>query len=346
MVANMMKAAPDFEFYLYARRPVEIPLAPGNWSLHLDARYARMPYVLWFQNRLPQILADDAIDVFWGQNHMLPLRLRRSCFRLLTVHDLTAVLFPHMMSNLGRVSSRLFYRAAARAADCVLADSQATARLARMCLGVDERRTRVVYLGCENGFGPVRVTQARTMVHERFGLPSTYLLTVGSIEPRKAHLTLLAALEAVPGVPVLAVVGNLGWHCRSIVAAIRRHEQSGRVRFLGPVSDADLAALYSAAKLLIYPSFYEGFGLPILEAMTCGCPALCRWSSSMPEVGGRAAAYFRGPGHGELASEIRRLLRDDAALTAMAEAGSLRARGFSFKRAADQVVGVLREQAT
>jgi glycosyltransferase involved in cell wall biosynthesis len=318
MVANMMKAAPDFEFYLYARRPVEIPLAPGNWSLHLDARYARMPYVLWFQNRLPQILADDAIDVFWGQNHMLPLRLRRSCFRLLTVHDLTAVLFPHMMSNLGRVSSRLFYRAAARAADCVLADSQATARLARMCLGVDERRTRVVYLGCENGFGPVRVTQARTMVHERFGLPSTYLLTVGSIEPRKAHLTLLAALEAVPGVPVLAVVGNLGWHCRSIVAAIRRHEQSGRVRFLGPVSDA----------------------------MTCGCPALCRWSSSMPEVGGRAAAYFRGPGHGELASEIRRLLRDDAALTAMAEAGSLRARGFSFKRAADQVVGVLREQAT
>jgi alpha-1,3-rhamnosyl/mannosyltransferase len=182
------------------------------------------------------------------------------------------------------------------------------------------------------------------MVAEKFGLPSDYLLTVGTIEPRKAHASLLSALETVPDAPVLVVVGNIGWHHGPIVAAIRHHERAGRARFLGRVTDADLAALYSAAKLTIYPSFYEGFGLPVLEAMSCGCPVLCRWSSSLPEVGGSAAAYFRGRGPENLASEIRRLLSDSARLEMMAAAGLQRAKEFNFRRAAEQVVGILRRE--
>jgi alpha-1,3-rhamnosyl/mannosyltransferase len=109
------------------------------------------------------------------------------------------------------------------------------------------------------------------------------------------------------------------------------------------VEDADLDALHSAAKLTICPSLYESFGLPVLEAMSCGCPVLCRWSSSLPEVGGSAAAYFRGRGPENLASEIRRLLSDSARLEMMAAAGLQRAMEFSFKRAAQQVVEILSE---
>ena len=344
MVANMMVVAPDIEFTLYANRPVEVSLPEGNWALHLDAQRARMPYALWFQQRLPQLLAADRVSAFWGQNQMLPLRLRDSCFRLLTVHDVTAVLFPHTMTLMGRVTSRLYFRKAVRAADWVLADSQATARLARVCLGAQASRISVIYPGCSREFTPVPRAQARAVVSSKFGLPPVYLLTVGNIEPRKVHVCLLSALETVPDAPVLAVVGGPAWRSRSIVAAIRIHERAGRVRFLGRVDDTDLAALYSAATLMIYPSLYEGFGLPILEAMRCGCPVLCRWSSSMPEVGGRVAAYFRGPGSKGLAAEMRRLLADDVALNAMAEAGLLRAKEFSYERAAQQVVGILREE--
>jgi len=346
MIANMMVVAPDIEFMLYANRPVEVSLPEGNWALHLDTQRARMPYALWFQQRLPRLLAADRVSAFWGQNQMLPLRLRDPCYRLLTVHDVTAVLFPDTMTLMGRATSQLYFRKAVSAADCILADSRATARLARLCLGADARRTVVIYPGCSSEFRRVPAAQARAVASSQFGLPPVYMLTVGSIEPRKAHLSLLSAIEAVANAPVLAIVGELGWRHRPIVAAIRSHERAGRVRFLGRVADADLAAIYSAAKMMVYPSLYEGFGLPILEAMACGCPVLCRWSSSLPEAGGSAVAYFRGRGPDDLSSVIRRLAFDDAALAALAEAGMLRAREFSYRQAAEQVVGILREGVT
>jgi glycosyltransferase involved in cell wall biosynthesis len=343
MLASMMAVAPEFEIILYSQRPVEIHLPEGNWQVRIDDRSARMPYPLWLQQRCPSLLAADRTDAFWGQNHMLPLELRHSCFRLLTVHDLTAVLFPHTMSKISRLTSRLYFREAVRAADWVLADSHATLRLTRVCLGADTGRTTVVYPGCSRDFAPVPKAQARALVSSKFGLPYSYLLTVGNIEPRKAHLSLLSALESVPNAPLLVIVGSLAWHSRSVMQAIKVHERAGRIRFLGRVDDSDLAALYSAAMLTVYPSYYEGFGLPILEAMSCGCPVLCRWSSSMPEVGGRAAAYFRGREPKILATAIQRLLSDDARLSAMSESGIARASRFSFGAAAEEVVRILCE---
>lgn len=338
----MMTVAPEVEIVLYGQHPTEVPLSHGSWRVCLDTRSGWMPYPLWLQRRCPSLLAADGIDVFWGQNQMLPLKLRGSCFRILTIHDVTAVLFPRTMTLAGRATSRLYFRRAVRVADCILTVSQATSRLACTYLGADERRLRVIYQGCYEGFSPAPRAQARAVVAAKFGLLSDYLLTVGNIEPRKAHLDLLSALELLPNAPVLAVVGGLGWYYRPIVAALGRNERAGRVRYLGRVEDDDLASLYNAAKLTIYPSLYEGFGLPVLEAMSCGCPVLCRWSSSLPEVGGAAAAYFRG-GKENLAAEIQRLLSDNARLDAMSQAGLVRAGRFGFRRAAEEVVRILRE---
>ena len=343
MIASMMGVAPDIEFLLYSQRPFEVPLLQGNWRARVDSRSGWMPYPLWLQRRCPLLLAADGVDVFWGQNYMLPLKLRHSCFRLLTVHDLTAVLFPQAISKIGRLTSRLYFRKAVRAADGVIAVSQATARLARLYLGAEERVVRVVYLGNGSGFVTFHKARAQALVAEKFGLPSDYLLTVGNIEPRKSHASLLSALETVSGAPVLAIVGNIGWRHGPIMAAIRRHELAGRVKFLGRVEDADLVVLYSAAKLTIYPSFYEGFGLPVLEAMACGCPVLCSWSSSLPEVGGAAARYFRPHDVGDLSWRIGRLLSDESLLAEMRIRGVEQAARFSYDKAAVQLVGLLRE---
>jgi alpha-1,3-rhamnosyl/mannosyltransferase len=155
-------------------------------------------------------------------------------------------------------------------------------------------------------------------------------------------MVLLRALESVPDAPLLVVVGGTGWRCRETVRRIQALEAAGRVRHLGWVEDSSLAALYSGATLMVYPSFYEGFGLPVLEAMACGCPVLCSWSSSLPEVGGDVARYFRPRDGGDLARRIRELIDDAAVLAEMSAKGRRRAQGFSYRTSAEQMLRLMR----
>jgi len=231
----------------------------------------------------------------------------------------------------------------ARAADAVIAVSQATADLGLRYLGIAKDHLHVVYEGASDAFRPVPRDQARAAVGHEFGLPARYVLCVGTIEPRKDHLTLLRAIESSPGFPLLVLVGGEGWRCRHIVAQIRRLQESGRVRYLGRVDDEWLPSLYSAAALSVYPSLYEGFGLPVLEAMSCGCPVLCSHSSSLPEVGGDAAFYFRAGDREDLTHKLRELLGDDQRLLAMSTAGMARARTFSFRRAAEEILDIVKQ---
>jgi alpha-1,3-rhamnosyl/mannosyltransferase len=124
---------------------------------------------------------------------------------------------------------------------------------------------------------------------------------------------------------------------------IRAQEKVGKVRYLGRVEDEWLPALYAAAKLSVYPSLYEGFGLPVLEAMACGCPVLCSDSSSLPEVGGTAARYFRTGDVVSLSARLKELLDSQTDLDALSEAGLARAGVFSFRRAAEQLLEIIRE---
>jgi glycosyltransferase involved in cell wall biosynthesis len=341
MVASLMELEPRLELTFYSNRRLNIPLPSGQWRLRCETRRRHLPYALWLQHRCPRMVSEDRVDVFWGQNYTLPLNLQAPCLRLLTVHDVTAIIFPRTMSLRARLISRLYARRSANVADRVLVVSQATARLVHGSLGVQPSRVRVVYPGRSLAFRPA--SEAHAIVTQRFGLRPGYLLTVGNIEPRKDHGTLLSALEKVPGAPLLVIVGSPGWRHRSIVSDIQRHERAGSVRYLGRVEDSELAALYSVAKLMVYPSFYEGFGSPIAEAMSCGCPVLCAWSSSLPEVGGQAACYFRPRDSGDLARRLSDLLANDRLLGEMRVKGIEQAAKFSYSAAAGKLLEVLRE---
>jgi glycosyltransferase involved in cell wall biosynthesis len=139
----------------------------------------------------------------------------------------------------------------------------------------------------------------------------------------------------------LAIVGGEGWKCRTILEQIGAKEALGGVRYLGRVEDEELSLLYSAAELMVYPSAYEGFGLPVLEAMTCGCPVLCSWSSSLPEVAGPAAHYFRPHDHDDLARQLGLLLADREELDKMSQLGLRQASLFSFRSAAREFLSIL-----
>ena len=231
----------------------------------------------------------------------------------------------------------------ARAADAVIAVSQATADLALRYLGIERSHLHVVHEAAHDAFRPVPKDQAREVVSGEFGLPLRYILCVCTIEPRKDHLTLLRALATVPRAPLLVLAGGTGWRSRHILEQIRADENAGRVKYVGRVEDSLLPALYSGAMFSVYPSLYEGFGLPVLESMACGCPVLSSDSSSLPEVGGAAARYFRTGDAASLSSQLKELLDSQSDLDAMSQAGLARAGLFSFRRAADQLLEIIRD---
>lgn len=331
---------PDIRLILYSASDVEPRLPLGNWRLRSQPRPGPCPASHWLQNTVPRWLASDEADVFWGQN-LLPLRLRRHCRRVLTVHDLTSVVLPGTMSIGSRFAARSYLGKSMKAADHVLADSRSTAAQIRRHFGTSDSRLSIVYPGFGEALsdsGSKGTAYGKTDL----GVDRGYLLAVGTIEPRKGYDCLLDALGLLPAAPKLMIAGAPGWQCRHTLQRIRRMEQDGRVRYLGRVSDFDLAALYKGARLLVFASPYEGFGLPVLEAMAHGCPVLCSWSSSLPEVGGSAVRYFLPGEPADLADRLRTLLSDETELARMAHLGIKMAAKFDPQASAEQFVGVVR----
>jgi glycosyltransferase involved in cell wall biosynthesis len=261
-------------------------------------------------------------DVFHATWHILP-RLRAPA-SVMTLYDLSFALFPETHLRVLRWSSNALVPRFLRACDRIIAISESTKRDAVRLYGIPEDKIVVTHLAAEDRFRPAdpgRVAEVR----DRFGLPPRFLLYVGTIEPRKNLDVLLAALSRLKGqgreVP-LVVAGKLGWLYDGFLAKIRSLGLERSVLLPGFVPDDDLPALYTAAEAFVYPSVYEGFGLPVLEAMGCGTPVLCSNASSLPEVAGDGGILLP-PGDPEAWAEAVSRLMESATLH-----GELRERGF------------------
>jgi len=341
MLQAMARLSPDDTFLLYSPRPIEA-IPAGSWRIRTPKNRRTNVPGRWLRHDLPRLLAEDRVDVFWGQSTVVPLRRLHPCRTVLTVHDVTGLVCPRTMEFGMRLYWRVNFRAAVQAADVVVTDSWATCRLLHQQLLVPKERIAVVYPGL-----PSTITLASTFSPEssgstRLSLPERFVLSVGTLEPRKDYLTLLMALRLMRKPPLVAIIGAVGWRSRDIVRAVREAESDGLVRYLGRVDDAEMSVLYHLARAVVYPSFYEGFGFPVLEAMACGCPVLCSWTSSLPEVGGTAARYFRPRDTEHLAERLQTLLSDEHQLELMREAGKAQSKRFSFDQAARQMHAVIR----
>lgn len=231
------------------------------------------------------------VEVFHGTNFLAPsLRRGRS---VVTVHDLSVLLFPQYHPWTRVLGFRAFFGATLARADAVITVSEQTKRdLVRM-MGFPESKITVIPLAANEAFHPVSQPQTEETV-TRYGLqPCRYLLHVGTVEPRKNLLRLFRAFErmsrADPQGPDLVFVGGSGWRNQEFYRAVETSPVRSRVHLMGYLPEQDLAALYSGSLATVYPSLYEGFGLPPLEAMACGAPVITSNTSSLPEVVGDAA---------------------------------------------------------
>jgi glycosyltransferase involved in cell wall biosynthesis len=229
-----------------------------------------------------------------------------------------------------------------RRASAIIAVSQATKADLVRAYELDPAKISVVHEAAAPHFVPASPAQIAE-VRARYLLPDHYLLHVGTIEPRKNLTRLLEAVHQLREVGQdirLVLVGSKGWLYEGFFQKLEELELSDAVRSPGFVPDNDLSIIYSGAKLVVVPSLYEGFGLPVLEGMACGAPVLSSNISSLPEVGGEAARYFDPTDVAAMANEILTVWRDESLREAMRQQGLNRAAQFSWERAADETLAV------
>lgn len=268
---------------------------------------------------------------------------------VVTVHDLSFVHHPEShpsdrLEHLARYLPGTLERAAH-----VITDSETVRREALAHFGLDPKRVTAIHLGVGPEFAP-RDAAATAPVLERHGLVhGGYLLSVGTLEPRKNLALAMRAWASLPesvrGGRPLVVAGAKGWLNDNLVALVERLEREGAVRFLGFVPQEDLPALYAGALAMAYPSRYEGFGLPVVEAMACGVPVVTSSASCLPEIAGDAALLADPDDEAAMAQALRSLVEDAALRDRLGRAGIARAREFTWARCAERTVGIYRAVA-
>jgi glycosyltransferase involved in cell wall biosynthesis len=291
--------------------------------------------VLWQQRYLPQRLAQGDLDLFWSPLLTLPRRLPIPA--VVTIHDLAALHHPETLTWRVRLSLLPFLESTVRQAAQILTVSHSVAGEISQQWPEAAGRTEVIWNGVDGAFAPASETELAA-IRARLDLPERYILFAGTIEPRKNLDLLLDAWKTLrdenADTPPLLIVGPDGWGSSETLRRIRRLSASG-LRRLGHLARPDLIAVLQAATLFVFPSIYEGFGLPAAEAMACGVPVMVADRSSLPEVVGDAGFLFDPEDPGDLAGGMREWLGSPELLAQARERGLERARLFTWKGSAD-----------
>jgi len=321
------------------RLPADLEGLPRR-SVRLGYKPWRLAVLLGQLARIPFNRLVPGAALFHSTEHLLlPLR---GVPVVLTVHDLIFKLFPSYHKPLNYWYLNLAMPLFCRRADAIIAVSKASRQDIVEQYGVDPAKIHVVYEAAAATFRPP-AAEATARVRQRYGLPEQFLIHLGTVEPRKNLDRLLDALlllrREFPRLR-LVLAGARGWLVDDFFARIEREGLSDAVLPLGWVPDEELPAVIAAADLAVQPSLYEGFGLPILEHMACGQVVAASNSSSHPEVGGEAAAYFDPADVEEMAAVIGRLLADENEVQRRRELGLQQAQRFSWQRAAQETLAV------
>jgi glycosyltransferase involved in cell wall biosynthesis len=343
MSRELIRQNADAEFMLYMPNP---PLADDWPSANASVRAANLPgrvgRMLWSQTLLPYQAARDGVDVFWGTTHRLPRHLPAHIARVVTIHDLVWKHAGETMRPLSRLLDSTLMPEAIKLADRVVAVSNSTAADIETEFPAARGKVRVIPLGATRLAEPDEPASLAGL-----GVRQPYALFVGTLEPRKNLRGLLAAWACVPEETrrgrQLVLAGGGGWGGIDLSALLRELKLEGQVIRTGYVTDRQLATLYAHARFLAMPSLYEGFGLPLVEAMSYGVPVLTSNTSSLPEVAGEASVLVDPTDIQALADGVRRLLADDELHAALASKASGQAAKFTWERAATDMRGVFEE---
>jgi glycosyltransferase involved in cell wall biosynthesis len=294
----------------------------------------------WEQLVQPFVLWQEKIDLLHSLAFVTPLV--SPCPSVVTIYDLSFLLFPLGFKHSKRLYLTLLTRPSARKARRIITISESTKRDTVLLLGVSPEKVDVVYCGVDKAFHPLPEREVASFRQKR-GLPERIILFLGTIEPRKNVARLVEAYSRLEDGQVKLVIGGArGWLYEEVFARVEELDLTGDVLFPGYIPPDELPLWYNAAELFVYPSLYEGFGLPPLEAMACGTPVITSNVSSLPEVVGEAGLTVDPMDSEGLAEAMNQVLGDGALRQSMRERGLARASRFSWAKAARETVEVYR----
>jgi glycosyltransferase involved in cell wall biosynthesis len=297
----------------------------------------------WWSIGLPRYLRRNKLDIFHGTNYEIPLQ--PVCPTVLTIHDLSLLLHPqtHERRRVWRARRRL--PVMARKANMIITVSEAVRHEVHEHLRIPLERIKTVHSAPRQLFVPMEPEQS-LRIRTRLNIAEGFVLYAGTIEPRKNLAMLVRAFSEVsrsnPGLQ-LVLAGQKGWLMEEFYNVLQQSPASKEILLTGYLNDEQLCALYSSCKLFVYPSLYEGFGFPPLEAMACGAPVIASGIPSLKEVLGDAALLVPSKSWTDLADAMQRVLDDDSLRNELIISGIQRARQFSWLRTADTTRAVYHE---
>lgn len=358
LLSEFVKIAPDNDYYLCDvlgkqgfYNMVRLKKNPSNDDDFF--RMAKVPFPFMTLARLLLMLQKkltfhatkiEESDVFLGTNFR---GIFKDSFKtVLTIHDMAYAYFPEATEQESLKYLQQELPSAAEKAHAIITVSESTKRDVVRFLHISPEKIAVVHLGVAESFRPLSDHAPLKAVRERYRLPHAFILSVGTIQPRKNLTGLLEAyalLRADDGFRAdLVIAGGKGWKSERLKDHIKSLGLEGRVHFTGYVDENDLPALYNLAEVFVFPSFYEGFGLPLLEAMACGVPVVASNNSSIPEIAGDAAVLVDPHSPESIAHGIKQAINEPDLRRGCIERGIARSRLFTWEKCARETLAVLR----
>lgn len=350
IIKQLEKLDKENEYFLYSFENIKLPFDNNIlWHKRCYNSSAGEKGFFWYLLKANSVLKKDKIDVFWAtQNIIFPFIPKRTR-KILTMHDLVWYFMPRAVRTRGWFILRILGKLSLLNADYIICVSNATMRDIENTF-VPVRNKKVVYNGIGEEFKKQDYTKSCAYIKNKFALESRFILCVSTLEPRKNYVRIIKSFSLFcnehPELKEykLLIVGKKGWKYKEVFDAYNLLDIKARNRiiFLHYIKKEDLIYLYSVAEALLFPSSYEGFGLPIVEAMACGCPVITSDISSMPEVAGDAAFFVDPYSINSIADAISKVLTDNNLREKMIEKGFENIKRFSWKKAAREVLEVFR----
>lgn len=343
LLSALYSGYPEFSYILYTPQIKKdlFDLSGRNIELRMpDKIYHRIFPSFWRTFAVTHEIIRDKLDIYHGLSHELPAGIENSGIKsVVTIHDLIFIRYPDLYTAVDRFIYLKKFRQACNKADRIIAVSRQTADDIIKYFGIGPDRIDVIYQSCNPLFMKVPDDSQNQLIRNKYKLPDHYILQIGNIEERKNSLTLIKAVHSAGiDIPVVIIGRKTKYYQK-----VKKYIDDNRLKdihFFNTISNEELPSIYRMADLFVYPSLFEGFGIPIIEALFSGTPVITSKGGCFAEAGGPDSIYVGALDHEELAAAIKRVLSDETVRKRMIEAGYRYAKKFTPEKAADDVMQV------
>lgn len=340
LIEQLAKKFPQNQYYVYSPKTKSSPQINAFFSNeHIHLKLPQQKRFLWRSFGIIKDLIRDDISIYHGLSHEIPFGIHKTKIKsILTVHDLIFLRFPHYFKFIDRTLYNIKCKYACKTVNKIIAISEKTKQDIIEFYGIKPDKIEVIYQTCDDSFKQPSSLEKLDAVRKTYQLPDKYILSVGTIEQRKNLLLVIQALKNIHTDYKLVVIGKQTAYFKQVEQEIAKHDLQERVIFLKNIPFADLPSIYQLAKVFVYPSFYEGFGIPIIEALYANVPVVAATGSCLEEAGGPNSLYVSPTNSVELANSVNQILENSALQTKMQTKGLEFVQKFNSDKVAEQLM--------